>query len=174
MKELLNEIKWFWKFNVKHPWYNFRGGVRNLFTHFKIVWGSGDFDYSYILQMMKFKLERLEKTLQGGDEVDKDRLPKIEDIKRCIELINNNIEDNYAERCGYLYGDSKYDFVPIEKNGDGQQLYEMVVTRATQTDDEVKEIFKKAQELEQKEWEELWEIFKKGNKSSVDMRGWWD
>jgi hypothetical protein len=38
----------------------------------------------------------------------------------------------------------------------------------------VKEIFKKAQELEQKEWEELWEIFKKGNKSSVDMRGWWD
>ena len=174
MKELLNEIKWFWKFNVKHPWYNFRGGVRNLFTHFKIVWGSGDFDYSYILQMMKFKLERLEKTLQGGDEVDKDRLPKIEDIKRCIELINNNIEDNYAERCGYLYGDSKYDFVPIEKNGDGQQLYEMVVTRATQTDDEVKEIFKKAQELEQKEWEELWEIFKKGNKSPVDMRGWWD
>lgn len=174
MKELLNEIKWFWKFNVKHPWYNFRGGVRNLFTHFKIVWGSGDFDYSYILQMMKFKLERLEKTLQGGDEVDKDRLPKIEDIKRCIELINNNIEDNYAERCGYLYDESKYDFVPIEKNGGGQQLYEMVVTRATQTDDEVKEIFKKAQELEQKEWEELWEIFKKGNKSSVDMRGWWD
>ena len=100
--------------------------------------------------------------------------PKIEDIKRCIELINNNIEDNYAERCGYLYDESKYDFVPIEKNDDGQQLYEMVVTRATQTDDEVKEIFKKAQELEQKEWEELWEIFKKGNKSPVGMKGWWD
>lgn len=174
MKKILSEFKWFWKFKVKYPWYDFRRGIQNLYTHFSIVWKSGDFDYIYILQMMKFKLERLESILQNGYEVDKDRLPKIEDIKRCIELLNNKIEDNYAERCGYVHGDAKYDFVPVEKDDDGEQLYEMVVTRTTQTDEEIREIFKKAQELEQEEWEELWETMKKGNKSPVDMRGWWD
>ena len=174
MKEILDEIKWFWKFKVKYPWYDFRRGIQNLYTHFSIVWGSGDFDYGYVLRMLKFKLERLEKVLQDGYEVDKDRLPKVEDIRRCIELLNNKIEDNYAERCGYIHGDSKHEFVPIEKDENGEQLYELVVTRFTQTDEEVREIFKKAHELEQKEWEELWETIKKGNKSPVDARGWWD
>ena len=175
MKEILDEIKWFWKFKVKYPWYGFRRGVQNLYTHFSVVWKSGDFDYGYILQMMKFKLERLEKSLQNGYEVEKDRLPKIEDIKRCIELINNYLEDNYAERCGYVHSDGEVEFVPTEKNKNGEQLYEMVRVKVTQTDkEEVREIFKKARELEQKEWEELWETFKKGNKSPIDARGWWD
>ena len=174
MKEIISEINWFFKFKIKYPWYDFRRGIHNLFTHFKIVWQSGDFDYGYVLRMLKFKLERLERTLQDGYEVDEDRLPKIEDIKRCIELLNNKLEDNYAERCGYIHGDSKHEFVPIEKDEDGEQLYELVITRFTQTDEEVREIFKKAHELEQKEWEELWETIKKGNKSPVDARGWWD
>lgn len=174
MREIISEINWFFKFKIKYPWYDFRRGIKNLFTHFKIVWQSGDFDYGYVLRMLKFKLERLEETLQDGYEVDEDRLPKIEDIKRCIELLDNKLKDNYAERCGYIHGDSKHEFVPIEKDENGEQLYELVVTRFTQTSEEVREIFKKAQELEQKEWEELWDTIKKGNKSPVDARGWWD
>ena len=174
MKEILDEIKWFWKFKVKYPWYDFRRGIQNLYTHFSIVWRSGDFDYGYVLRMLKFKLERLEKSLQEGYEVDEDRLPKIEDIKRCIELLNNKIEDNYAERCGYLYDGVKTEFVPVDKDENGEQLYEMVTTRTKQTNEEVREIFKKAHDLEQKEWEEIWETIKKGNKSPVDARGWWD
>ena len=143
MKDIIYEIKWFWKWNVKYPWYDFRRGIQNLYTHFSIVWKSGDFDYVYILGMTKFKLERLEKVIQDGIEVEKDRLPKVEDIKRCIELINNKLEDNYAERCGYQ-------------------------------SEELREIFKKAHELEKEEWAELWDTIKKGNKSDHGMNGWWD
>ena len=50
----------------------------------------------------------------------------------------------------------------------------LVTTRTKQTNEEVREIFKKAHDLEQKEWEEIWETIKKGNKSPVDARGWWD
>lgn len=175
MKEILDEIKWFWKFKIKYPWYDFRRGIKNLYTHFSIVWHSGDFDYGYVLRMLKFKLERLETVLQDGYEVDEHRLPKVEDIKRCIELLNNKIEDNYAERCGYRHDNVKIEFVPIEKDDNGEQLYQMISTPIEpQTKEELREIFKKAQDLEQKEWEELWETIKKGNKSPVDARGWWD
>jgi hypothetical protein len=64
--------------------------------------------------------------------------------------------------------------IKVEKDEDGGQLYQMVRVRVVQTDEGVREIFKKAHELEQKEWEELWETIKKGNKSPVDARGWWD
>lgn len=174
MKNMIDEIKWFWKFKVKYPWYDFRRGVQNLFTHFSIVWSSGDFDYAYILRMMKFKLERLEKVLEDGYEIEEDRLPKLKDIKRCIELLNNKLEDNYAERCGYEPNAVKHEFVPIEKDEDGEQLYELVSTPITKTNEEIKEILNEAHKLEQVEWEELWDIIKKGKNSPYDMRSWWD
>ena len=175
MKDIIDEIKWFWKWNVKYPWYDFRRGIQNLYTHFSVVWKSGDFDYAYILRMTKFKLERLEKVLQDGYEVDKDRLPKVEDIKRCIELINNKLEDNYAERCGYQSDRTTIEFEPIDEELNGEKLFVMVNKHPKpQSNEELREIFKKAHELEKEEWAELWDTIKKGNKSDRGMNGWWD
>jgi len=172
MKEKLDNFKSWWKWKIYYPWLDFKRGVKNLWFYRKIVWSMGDFDYAYILQMKKFQLERLLKVLENGFEVEESRNPKIEDIKRCIELITNKLEDNYAKRCGYNSERTTIGFSKIE--GDGK-LYQMINTHPNpQSDEELRDIFSRARELEMEEWNELWDIIKKGNKSDHGMLGWWD
>jgi hypothetical protein len=175
MKEKIESIKSWWKWNVTYKWYDFRRGIKNLWNYKKIVWGTGDFDYAYILRMQKFQLERLLKVLENGNEVDEDRLPKVEDIKRCIELIDNQLEDNFAERCGYKTDRTTIDFEPLDEELDGEKLYKMVNKHPNpQSEKELSTIFINARILKKEEWDELWDIIKKGNKSENGMLGWWD
>lgn len=175
MKEKIEDFKRWWKFNVTYKWYSFRRGVKNLWNYFPIVWKSGDFDYHYILRMQKFQLERLLKVLENGYEVDESRLPKIEDIKRCIELINNLLEDNFAERCGYKSDRITVVFEPLNETLDGEPLYQMVNKHPKpQSKEELSKIFKKSRKLEEKEWNELWSIVSKGKHSQYGMNSWWD
>jgi len=175
MKEKLEDIKTWWKWNVTYKWYDLKSGIKNLINYFPIVWGGVDFDYHSILRMKKFKLEKLLKVLENGHEVDEGRLPKIEDIKRCIELLNNVLEDNFAQRCGYDTSRHTMGFEPIEETLDGEKLFKMVNKNPNpQSDEEMSEIFKKARELEKKEWDELWDTIKNGNKGEFGLNSWWD
>jgi len=167
-------INW-WKYGVSYKWYNFKNGIKNLISYLPIIWKTRDFDYGYILKMQKFQLERLLKRLENGNEVIENRLPKMNDIKRCIELINNHIEDNYAERCGYDYSKTNFEFIPIKEKYNGEELYEMVNTYdEKQSKEDLNIIFDNARKLEDDEWKELWEIINKGKESDHGMRSWWD
>jgi len=175
VKEKIDDFKNWWKWNITYKWYDFRRGVKNLITHFSIVWHSGDFDYHYILRIQKFKLERLLKVLETGNEVEEDRNPKIEDIKRCIELINNQLEDNYAERCGYQNDRIITEFEPIDEKLGDEKLFKMVNKHPNpQTDKELRTIFTNARKLQKKEWDELWDTIKDGNKGEFGLNSWWD
>lgn len=176
MKEKLNNFKNWWKWKVYYPWLDFKRGVKNLWLYRKIVWDMDDFDYNYILEMKKFQLEKLLKVLENGSEIEETRNPKIEDIKRCIELISNILEDNYVERCGYDHNRVIFEFSEVkESNKNGNKLYEIVNTHPNAySDAEFRDIISKARTLEMEEWDELWETIKKGNKSKLGMMGWWD
>lgn len=99
----------------------------------------------------------------------------MEDIKRCIELIDNHLEDNFAERCGYESGRTVIDFEPIDEELDGEKLYHMVNKHPNpQSDEELTVVFANARILKKKEWDELWDTIKNGNKSDYGMESWWD
>ena len=175
MKEKIENFKNWWKWNVTYKWYDFKRGVQNLWNYKKIVWGTGDFDYHYILRMQKFQLERLLKVLENGIEVEEGRLPKMEDIKRCIELIDNQLEDNYAERCGYDSDRVITGFEEIDEKLGDEKLFKMVNKHSNpQTEDELRTIFTNARELQKKEWDELWDTIKNGNKGEFGLNSWWD
>lgn len=141
---LFNDIRW---------------TVKNLFRYRKIVSKTRPWDYVFILEMMKFQLSDLCDTIEKhGNEVDKSRLPKIKNMKRAIELLNNQIEGNYLYTCGYddnaIALKIENSVVKFNKN-DGYKNYNE------------KKIFNSASKLEEKEWNELFKILK-------EMRGWWD
>ena len=53
-------------------------------------------DYSYTLEMMQKSLQIISKGIEkDGHEIDEFRLKKVKAINRCIELIENKIQDNY-------------------------------------------------------------------------------
>lgn len=144
-------------------YYNTVWGIRNLRTHFKIVWKSRPWDFNYSpLEMLKFKLKEL--LPQLVHEKLESRNKKIKDIKRCIEILDRQIEDDYIGVVGGLHIEKyPFEFRPIN------EVSKTIVDR--RTPEEIKEdglTIGKAIHLEEREWDELWTIIKDG------ARGWWD
>lgn len=159
---------------IEMPWYDFKHGIENLWNYKKIVWNQRPWDYYDILKMQQFQLKRLKTTLENGWEVDESRLPKIEKMSRCIEIIQNifddqDMENTYMERVGYESDKVTHDFVPVipEEGEEDKRLVEFV-TDSPYSDEETKKFYKDADELEKAESKELYEIINENSK------GWWD
>jgi len=151
-----------------HFWTNLYTDMKwiiwSLIKYFKIASSMRPWEYSYILRMMEFQLKILRDEIRDkGIEVDEDRLPKVEKMTRAIELINNQIKENFAERCGYIYTDMEFE--EVEEKENGMKLYKL-----KKDNDEIEEkntkALKDGHKLEEEEWNELFELLK-------DMRRWW-
>jgi len=98
-------------------------------------------------------------------------------MRRALELLRNNREDNFVERAEAELGPiTRWDW---ELDEDG-----VMIDRDTPEQKEHnRKVFERARKLEEKEWKELWQIIK-GTKYSTtfygdkydgtDMRSWWD
>lgn len=143
--------------------YNLKQSIYYLKTFFWNVWWFRGFDYSYTLILLRKALMENLKSMQSSPvkEVDETRIPKEKKLKRAIQLLENLLDDDYAERCGYDY-EYDIDFVKKE-NG----LYELVSTETAEQEEHNAKAMNKAHRLEEREWGELFRILKK------DMRSWW-
>jgi hypothetical protein len=112
---------------------------------------------------------------ERGDEVSETREPKLKSMERALELLKYKLDDDYVQRAEKELGPlSKWDW---EVDEDG-----VLIDRDTPEEKKHnRKVFKRARQIEEKEWKELWEIIK-GTKLSKggpvydgsDMRGWWD
>jgi hypothetical protein len=153
-----SENPWHWRY-YKNLYYDWKMIFWAKRKYRKIVKEMKPWDYGSILLMLKFQLEILSHQIETkGLEVDEDRLPKVERMKRCVKLLDHKIEDDYAERCGYE--DSDMEFVETETGFEMKPEDEETRRHNTR-------VFKEAHEMEEKEWKELFELLK-------DLRSWWD
>ncbi len=150
--------------------------VKNVWRFRNELWDHQWWDYRYTLNMMERSLTIMEKGIsERGIEADYSREPKVKAMRRALELLRNNREDNFVERAEAELGPlSKWDW---EVDEDG-----VLIDRDTPEEKKHnRKVFKRARQIEEKEWKELWEIIK-GTKLSKggpvydgsDMRGWWD
>jgi len=148
MIERLHNIKWFFK-NV----WRYRKG---LYYHIR------PWDSHGAMWMFKEIIRDIRDTMQdasGAQEVDETRIPKEQDIARLIELIENQMSNNYAERCGYSFN-YKMEFIPTK------YAFEMISTETKEQQEQNDLALSKAQSLEKVEHEELVELISK-------YRRWW-
>ena len=153
--------------------------IKNIWRFRRELWVHRWWDYHFTLKMMKKSLEIQEggtrlKGIESSESLNK----KLVKMKRAIELLENKIEDNYIDRIEDANGKLVMKEWKFEDSENGS--YVLV---DEDTEDEKKHnrmIFKKAYDLEEKEWAELWEIIK-GKKweagkdwDGSDLRGWWD
>ena len=170
--------KIFYGFFWSDLYYNTKNGIKSLIIYFPIVWETRNWEYCFLLQMQKFQLELLLKSIKKGSETDETRIPKEKDMERCIELLNNLIEDNYVDKLGGL-NSYKYPF-KLKKNDDNDKeklTVEYDINEEEKNDIYLKEDFErieKAYKFEEEEWKELCGIIKNGKNSDYGMRGWWD
>jgi len=167
LRKLINTGNWWrWEF-YEDKYYDLKWILWAIKKYFKIVITMRPWDGGYILKMLRFQIDILREYLETkGIEVDESRLPKIERMKKFIELADDKIEDNYAERCGYVHFDITWEECKDDKP---KGCYQMVVLdKDKEQDDKNTVALKKGHELEEKEYKEMFEIL------GTDMRGWWD
>ena len=152
--------------------------LKNIWRFRKELWDHQWWDYRFTLNMLQRSLTIMETGMSTrGMEVSETREPKVKSMRRALELIRNNREDNYLERAEAELGPiSRWEWEMDEEG--------VLIDRDTPEQKEHnRKVFEKARKLEEKEWKELWQIIK-GTKYSTtfygdkydgtDMRGWWD
>ena len=146
LDRMVKRERWYWK-----TWdflrYDIPKGVKNIIFFWKVIWNFRPWDHTYNLRILSKSLEPLRDSIIKGREVDVPRLKKVAKIERALEILNNITEDKYTDiaeaQLGYEVN-SEFLFLPEEP-------------------EEIKEanrkIYDLSQEIEDKEWKELWIIF---------------
>ena len=197
--ESIEKLVWYdtklWK-----VWEFIRRGIPTFFGNIwrfrKELYSHQWWDYRYTLEMIHRSLTiMVDKLERDGIEEDVSRGKKVVKIKRAIKLLDNRLNDNYIEQAEKELGElpsNPWEFEPTE---DGN--YRLVDTDSKEEKEHSRKVFKLAQSIDDREWRELWNIFKgqsmldykkhlktlpKEEQATAwdswfngsDMRRWWD
>jgi len=85
-----------------------KSGFKNLFTWLPIIWRDRNWDYMFLLRIMLFKLQLMEKYLENEQESRK--------LHVCSLLLQRLVEDEYETKLFDLHekkwGKAKFDIYP--------------------------------------------------------------
>jgi len=154
-----------------------RNFLKNIWIFRKELWEYRWWDYRFTLNLFEKSLSVLEKGLDSkGMEVREMRDAKVRSIRRVLEILKNNREDNFIERAEAELGPISDWEWNMSKDG-------MLIERDTpEQKAHNRKVFVRAKQIEDEEWKELWSIIR-GTKTSdrlnkkydgSDMRAWWD
>jgi len=155
--------------------------IGNVWKFRKELWSHRWWDYRFTLEMLYRSIQIMETEMSvKGFEVSETREPKVQSMRRALELLKHKMDDDYIDRAEAEVGElimHDWEFEPVE-NGNMRLVDKETEEEKTHN----RLVFEVARELEEVEWKELWEIFK-GTKLSkkygkkydgTDMRAWWD
>ena len=154
---------------------------KNVWRFRKELYNHQWWDYRFTLEMLYRSLSimvvRLEK---DGIEEDVSRGKKVAKIKRALELLKHKLDDDYVERAEAELGELVLSDFEFEKTEEGNYKMVDLLIETASVRKHNRKVFKRASDIEEKEWKELWDIFK-GKKFTTwddfdgsDLRGWWD
>ncbi len=156
---------------------------KNIWKFRKELYNHQWWDYHFTLEMLYRSLTIMVNRLElEGIEEDDSRMKKVGKIYRALELIKHKLDDDYVNRAEMELGEISYKPIRFEPVEGSDGLYSMVDDDTPEEKKHISEVFKRAKQIEETEWKELWEIFK-GTKLSKkfgwaydgsDMRHWWD
>jgi len=135
--------------------------LKNIWFFRKNLWEFRGWDYSFNLSLFAKSLEKTSQVLENGHEVKITRLKKVEKIQRVIKIINDMRESTYIQRAENELGElilHDWEFETIE-NG-----YNQIIDKESPEEKEHnRRIYERAREIEQEDFNELWDILKGQN-----------
>jgi hypothetical protein len=199
--ESIEKLAWYdtklWK-----VWEFIRRGIPTFFGNIwrfrKELYSHQWWDYRYTLEMLHRSLTiMVDKLENDGIEEDVSRGKKVAKIKRAIQLLDNRLNDNYIEQAEAEFG--KLHLKPLESEDLGNGTSRLLDTNTKEENEHNRRVFKLASTIDDREWRELWNIFKGQSildykkllktipteeqktrdvwnewYNGSDMRGWWD
>jgi hypothetical protein len=152
---------------------------KNVWRFRKELYNHQWWDYRFHLEMMYRSLSIMEKGMSDkGMEVAETRNVKIIMMRRALELLKHNLDDDYIQRAELELGEINNSEFEFEEMEDGN--YRLIDNDTPEDKKHAMKVYKRARVIEEKEWSELWNIIK-GSKFTTwekydgsDLRGWWD
>ena len=148
--------------------------LRRLVRWMPVIWRTRDFDYGYVLEILSHSLGELEQHLLSHDihvnaERDAGRIHYVcQMIERHLNEVSSNME---YERHDKKWGETVSVSIPIPNSNFIEWRSARLNARTPQEQEqEIKEFrraMKKAHQLEQRDWDEIWDTIKKYG------QGWW-
>ena len=163
--------------------------IKNIWAFRKTLWNFRWWDYHFTLEMMKTSLVIMSDNLETkGIEVDVSRLKKVAKMRRAIEIMNNLQGIQHIEMAEKELGElfiEPFEFKPSESHPGS---YELVERNTPEEKEHNSKVFARANEIEEQEWNELWNIFKGQDNTKYspynqdwddwfdgsNMKTWWD
>lgn len=180
LKRLIMHQTWWYKtYNAIR--YDIPNFFKNIWKFRKELYNHRWWDYMFTLEMLHRSISIMEKDMSTkGLEVRESRDPKVKQMRRAIELLKHKMDDDYIDRAELVIG--QLDKTPFEFEPTEDGLFTLVDNETPEVKEHRHKVYQYARELEDKEWNELWDIFKgtensksyEENYDGTDMRGWWD
>jgi hypothetical protein len=163
--------------------------IKNIWKFRKALWRHRWYDYSGALHFLEIGVQDIASNVKAkGIEVGYSRDKKVVKMERVVEILTNIREDRYfdiiEEELGRGYNTGNIKFIPYESMPDH---YEMVDYDSEEEREFNSKYFERVTELENQQWDELWNILKGQDYDKFDkqkdwddqfdgsgMRGWWD
>lgn len=168
---------------IYKAYYVFRYGIpsfiKNIWRFRRELWKHRWWDHAFTLMILKRSLEIQEEGMRTKGWEEKHSLhKKLTRMKRVIELLQNQIDDNFIDKAEKELGQLNFSGFQFEETEDGK--YALVDEDTEEEKEHNRKIFKRAHEIEEAEWKEIWDTLK-GKKykeykdyDGSDLRSWWD
>ena len=174
---------------MKQAFRNIKNFFYNIYKFRKALWRHRWYDYQGTLHFMEIGVADIAKNISiKGIEVERHRFKKLEKMNRVVEILRNLRENNYFDlveaEMGRGYDVSGQKFVPLKENPD---FYELVDDYSEEQRDFNRRYFMRVRQLEEQQWNELWDIMKGQDMAQLHkdtdydaffdgsgLRGWWD
>ena len=167
---------------------NFIKSLKNFWTFRKVIWNFKWWDYSFTMDVLKVCLKEMSDNLETkGLEIDEPRLKKVEKMRRAIEIMNNLRGIEHIVMAEKELGELFIEPFEVKGSETHHGCYELVDNLTQEQKEHNTKVYKRADEIEEQEWEELWYIFKGQENTKYDIkqewnewfdgtgaRGWWD
>ena len=138
-------------------------GISNLIKWFKIIWNDRDWDFAYLLKILRFKLENMRDSART-DWITERALDDADQMDECVQLISNIIENKHEELAIALH-EEKYGPSVFESGDSYGITYPLADDKEASA--AMSEAFTKAYQQEQNDVNRLFEIMK-------NILHWWD
>lgn len=207
IKRLIRHQTWWYKtyetIRYKIPMF-----FKNIYKFRQVLWEHRWWDYRFTITTLRTSLEIMEKGMHNGMEIWESRGKKVAKMQRAIQILRNIEDDNYIEMAEAELGEIIHHPWEFEETGDttdnpmgekNEKLYRLVDKETDEEREHNSKVFARTRELEEQEWNELWQIlkgqdieeYKEFEKTLTDeqkketdqyykwfdgsgLRGWWD
>jgi hypothetical protein len=165
---------------ISSLWHQLRDGIQNLIFWFPIIWKDRDFDQGYLLDILRFKLVRMEKFFRSKYAWTlhaKHRADEMREVILLLDRIREDGEFDYYENT-FRYHKRKWGEIDMWTTPcpDKEDLHEVSITRPMIcTPNDIEEEHKESRRLyAHVQYLEKQDIDRAFNLIARNIRGWWD